>query len=111
MTITGETKAELRRLHAEAATATKARKESRFEPGDEEWYEVMSAEDLALGALEQAMTANLIPILNALAAAEAERDRLRGFIEAILDADERGQGLPFSEAMKRAYKHLHGEPR
>jgi hypothetical protein len=36
----------------------------------------------------------------------AENERLRRILRAILDADERGQGTPFGEAMKAARKAL-----
>lgn len=41
-----------------------------------------------------------------LDAAAHDAERLRMTLQAILDADERGQGLPFKEAMDHAYKLL-----
>ncbi len=38
--------------------------------------------------------------------AAAEIELLRGLLDAILAADERGQGLPYAEAMKAAHDHL-----
>lgn len=40
----------------------------------------------------------------AVAELHAEIERLRAILGAILAADERGQGLPFAEAMDRARK-------
>jgi hypothetical protein len=35
-----------------------------------------------------------------------EIQQLRRFLCAIIDADERGQGTPFAEAMEAAHQHL-----
>ena len=47
-----------------------------------------------------------------LAAVEQERQALKDILAAILHADERGQGLPFQEAMERARQALRqaGQP-
>lgn len=41
-----------------------------------------------------------------LDAARQDAARLRGILQAILNADERGQGLPFQEAMRVAYQEV-----
>lgn len=43
---------------------------------------------------------------NLCAEAAAEIRKLRGMLDAILAADERGQGLPYAEAMKAAHVYL-----
>lgn len=40
--------------------------------------------------------------------ARQDAARLRGILQAILNADERGQGLPFQEAMQEAQQALKG---
>lgn len=40
---------------------------------------------------------------------EAENARLQGLIRAILAADERGQGLPFADAMDAAQEAVYGK--
>jgi hypothetical protein len=47
-------------------------------------------------------TADLARLLDDLA-------RSRALLDAILAADERGQGLPFAEAMQAAHRYLLGE--
>ena len=45
-----------------------------------------------------------------LSVIRAERDALRAILRAILEADERGQGQPFAEAMERAHVALGRSP-
>lgn len=46
--------------------------------------------------------------LSLLQSSEQEAGRMRGILQAILNADERGQGLPFQEAMQEAQRALKG---
>lgn len=45
----------------------------------------------------------VVPVLRKAAERMAE---LESILRAILDADERGQGLPFAEAMERAHRAM-----
>lgn len=47
-------------------------------------------------------------VLKDLDTARQDAARLRGILQAILNADERGQGLPFQEAMQEAQRALKG---
>lgn len=60
-------------------------------------------------SISPAMAQAKIDELNAkLTASEQEAGRLRDILDAILAADERGQGLPFQEAMQEAQRALKG---
>ncbi len=95
--ITPETLAELRRLHAAYLAARKAVIDSRAPGATSTGLE----QKLAFAAkmeLHEATLYSLIPILDALAAAEAERDRLREQVEAM---EPEWDGLRTDKALLR----------
>ena len=83
--MTPETRAELLRLHAEFTAEEAAREGSALGPDDNEWHRRIEIEDEAHGRLCDQLIAHLLPLLDALAAAEAEAKRLREAVEAMLE--------------------------
>lgn len=77
MKISDETKAELRRLHAEESVAGKAFNDVSDQADGAEWRSAFDRFDRAHMRLYAKMVANIIPLLEALAASEAEREGLR----------------------------------